>query len=167
MTRFEAGCVHVSNLLVGGTGAVYAWMLYAAEPVDPYAIVHHPWQPTVQHLHVLTAPLLVFAAGLIWRDHIWKHWRQKVPSRRRSGLGLLLTLVPLVASGYLIQTAVEPAWRSTWVAVHLVTAVLWIGAYAAHYVAGLTKRRQQRRALARSQELRATESAEPVTPPAR
>ncbi|HYH44472.1 MAG TPA: hypothetical protein VEG34_02210, partial [Thermoanaerobaculia bacterium] len=62
MTRFEAWTVHVSTLLVGGTGLVYAWMLYLLPADDPFSTLHHRWQPDVQHLHVLTAPLLVFAA---------------------------------------------------------------------------------------------------------
>lgn len=153
MTRGEAWSVHISNLLVGGTGLVYAWMLYVTEPSDPFSVVNHPWQPAVQHLHVLAAPLLVFAAGLIWRDHIWKHFK-KGNSRRRSGLGLLLTLVPMVASGYLIQTAVDPTWRKIWVGVHLVTAVLWAGAYVGHYVVGRKKARAKRKAAARAEGLR-------------
>lgn len=153
MTRGEAWSVHISNLLVGGTGVVYAWMLYVTEPSDPFSVVNHPWQPTLQQLHVLVAPLLVFAAGLIWRDHIWKHFKNG-NSRRRSGLGLLLTLVPMVVSGYLIQTSVDPTWRKIWVGVHLTTAALWVLAYLGHYVAGRKQARAKRRAAARAESLR-------------
>lgn len=135
MKRAEAWTMHLSMLLVAGTGLVYAWMRYLAEPADPYAVVNHPWQPAVQHLHLWTAPLLVFAAGLIWREHIWKHWRQGVRKSRSSGLALLASLAPMVASGYLIQTAVADAWREAWVAVHLTAAALWIGGYAGHVYA--------------------------------
>lgn len=147
MNRAEAWFVHVSNLLVGGTGIVYAWMRYALEPADPYAVVHHPLQPMVQHLHLWTAPLLVFAAGLIWRDHVWKHFRRGVPSGRRSGISLLLTLIPMIVSGYLIQTAVTPAWRTAWIAIHLATSGLWLLGYSAHYVAELKRRARKRQAL--------------------
>jgi hypothetical protein len=27
-----------------------------AEPADEWAVVNHPWQPHLQHLHVLAAP---------------------------------------------------------------------------------------------------------------
>lgn len=149
MTRFEAWTVHLSSLLVGGTGLVYAWMRYFAEPVDPYAVVNHPWQPTLQHLHILVAPLMVFAVGFIWREHVWKHWGQKVRGRRRTGLSLMLTVVPMVVSGYLIQTAVSDTWRGVWVAVHLVTSGLWGLAYAGHLVMPwLAKRRKRRSARA-------------------
>lgn len=134
MSRFEAWVLHVSSLLVGGTGLVYAWMVYLVRPADPYAVVNHPWQPAVQHLHILIAPLLVFAAGLVWHRHAWTHYRRGVGRRRRSGVSLIFTLVPMVISGYLIQTAVEAQWRRVWVIVHLAASALWLAGYLAHQV---------------------------------
>jgi hypothetical protein len=132
VSRLEAWMLHVSNLLVGGTGLVYAWMIYLVEPADPYAVVHHPLQPQVQHLHILVAPLLVFAAGLIWRRHVWWQWRRRDGERRRSGLSLALFLAPMIVSGYLVQTAVDDGWRRIWVAVHLTASGLWLAGYLAH-----------------------------------
>jgi hypothetical protein len=147
MSRFERWTLHLSSLLVGGTGLVYAWMAYLARPADPYAVVNHPWQPMVQHLHVLVAPLLVFAAGLIWQRHVMQHWKKGVKGRRRSGLSLILTMVPMVASGYLIQTTTGEGWRQAWVVVHLVASGLWLVGYLAHQVspAWAAWRRLQRR----------------------
>ena len=132
MSRLERWTLHLSMLLVGGTGVVYAWMRYLAEPADPYAVVNHPWQPTLQHLHVLAAPLLVFGVGIIWREHIWRHWRRGVETARRTGAGMLLTLTPMVLSGYLIQTSVTAEWRTAWIVVHLATSALWLVGYLAH-----------------------------------
>lgn len=146
MKRAEAWTVHLSMLLVGGTGLVYAWMRYLAEPVDPYSLVGHPWQPAVQHLHVWTAPLLVFAAGLIWREHIWKHWRSGRRKGRRSGLSLLAGLAPMVVSGYLLQTAVTIYWRQVWMIVHLAASGLWIAGYLGHVYALLVRLRLLRAA---------------------
>ena len=145
MTRFEAWTVHLSSLLVGGTGLVYAWMRYFAESADPYAVVNHPLQPTLQHLHILLSPLMVFAVGFIWREHVWKHWRRRGRGRRRSGLSMMLTLVPMVLSGYLIQTAVSDTWRGVWVTVHLAASGLWLAAYAGHLLAPLLARWRRRR----------------------
>ncbi len=131
MSRAEAWAIHLSTLLVGGTGVVYAWMRYALEPPDPWAVVHHPWQPAVQHLHVWLAPALVFAAGAVWRGHAWPRWRGG-GRRLASGVSLMAGLAPMVASGYLLQTAVEPAWRSVWVAVHLAASGLWLVAWGIH-----------------------------------
>lgn len=126
--------MHVATLLVGGTGLVYAWMRYFANPADPEALIAHPLQPAVQHLHLWTAPLLVFAAGLLWRRHVWAGIRLGVRERRRAGIGLALALLPMVVSGYLLQTAVEPAWRRGWVVVHVTASVLWILGYLVHQV---------------------------------
>lgn len=140
MSRFERWLLHGSTILVGATGLVYAWMLYLLPPADVFSVVRHPLQPAVQHAHVLVAPLLVFAAGVVWRRHVWLHWQEGVRARRRSGLSLILTLVPMVASGYLLQTAVDPGWRRVWVAVHLAASVLWLAGYAVHQLLGLLAR---------------------------
>ncbi len=132
MSRFEAWMLHLSNLLVGGTGLVYTWMVFLAEPADPYAVVNHPLQPQVQHLHILFAPLLVFTAGLIWRRHVWSQWKRGTEDRRRSGLSMIFLLVPMVVSGSLIQTATGDEWRRIWVWIHLATSGLWLLGYLVH-----------------------------------
>lgn len=139
MSRFEAWTTHAATLLVGGTGLVYAWMRYLIRPADPlaFAVVNHPLQPLVQHLHILLAPLLVFAAGLMWHQHAWGYWRQGMRRHRRSGASMILTLVPMVVSGYLIQTAVDGDWRRLWVIVHLAASGLWLLGYLAHQVPAL------------------------------
>jgi hypothetical protein len=134
VSRFESWSIHLSNLLVGGTGLVYAWMLYLVRPSDPYAVVNHPLQPQMQHLHILVAPLLVFVVGLVWQRHIWAHWSKGIRRARRSGISMVLTLVPMVVSGYLIQTAVDGGWRKAWVVVHLIASALWALGYLAHQV---------------------------------
>ncbi len=134
MTPLEAWCVRIANLLVIATGLVYAWMRYLAKPEDPFAVVNHPWQPALQHLHVLTAPLLVFVVGLIWKRHVAMSLRLEVKERHRSGLALALTFVPMVASGYLLQIATGAAWRKAWVVVHLAASALWLVGFLAHQV---------------------------------
>ncbi len=141
MSRSEAWLLHAANLLVGGTGIAYAWMLYLLVPADPYAVVNHPLQPLTQHAHVWSAPLLVFAVGLVWKRHAWRQYAQGVQPRRRSGAALLAAFAPLVVSGYTLQTAVDPGWRRAWLAIHLATAVLWLAATASHQLA---RRRLQR-----------------------
>ncbi len=132
MSRFEALLLHLSTALVGGTGLVYAWMIYLVRPSDPYAVVNHAWQPHLQHLHILVAPLLVFAAGLVWKRHIWAGVTSGAGQSRRTGLALALAFVPMAASGYLLQTAVEPGWRKAWMIVHLAASTLWLLGYLAH-----------------------------------
>jgi len=145
MSRWEARIQHLANLLVGGTGIIYATMRYVMEPADEWAVVNHPWQPHVQHLHVLTAPLLVFACGLIWHRHVAGNLIRKERRGRSSGPGLLLTLAPMALSGYLIQTTVGEAWRQVWIVVHLTSSAAWILAFAGHLVSPYWLRLRQRR----------------------
>lgn len=107
MSRVQKLFLHLSNLAVCGTGLVYAWMRYLVEPGDEWAVVNHPWQPHFQHLHVLTAPLLVFALGLIWSTHVLGKLANG-SENRVAGAGLTALFLPMVASGYLLQVAVDP-----------------------------------------------------------
>lgn len=135
MTPLEAWCVRLANLLVIATGLAYAWMRYFLRPSDPFAVVNHPWQPAVQHLHVLAAPLLVFVIGLVWKRHVAMSLRLEVRERHRSGLALALAFAPMAASGYLLQISTGDAWRRTWVVVHLATSALWLGGFLIHQLA--------------------------------
>jgi hypothetical protein len=128
--------LHLANLAVSGTGLIYAWMSYLLQPVDEWAVVNHPWQPLVQHLHVLAAPLLVFAIGLIWSVHVLGKL-QNGHRVRASGLGLMALFLPMAASGYLQQVAVDPEWRRRWVVIHVISSLLWVGAIVVHQVRSL------------------------------
>ena len=133
MTRVERLFLHVANGLVGGTGLVYATMRYLMSPVDEWSVVNHPWQPHVQHLHVLAAPLLVFAVGLIWSRHVSTKYRNGSQGRT-TGIGLVVALVPMAVSGYLIQVAVDPTWRTAWVVIHVASSLVWLVVLTAHQV---------------------------------
>jgi hypothetical protein len=123
---------HASNLLVGGTGVVYGAMRYFMEPSDPFSVVNHPWQPHFQHLHVLVAPLLVFVVGWSWQRHIRPRLRRRDMARYTTGISLVFSLVPMIASGYLLQTTVDPTWHKVWVGVHLAASGLWLLGYLIH-----------------------------------
>jgi hypothetical protein len=125
--------LHLANVAVCGTGLVYAWMRYLFDPIDEWAVVNHPWQPHFQHIHVLVAPLLVFAVGLIWSAHVLgklKNGRKN----RVAGIGLTALFLPMAASGYLLQVAVQPGWRQAWIWVHVVSSLVWVVAFVVHQV---------------------------------
>lgn len=136
MTRGQLIVLHVASLAVAGTGLVYAWMRYLVEPADEWAVVNHAWQPHLQHLHVLAAPLLVFAVGLIWSGHVAAKLRNG-RRNRVAGVGLTALFLPMAASGYLLQVAVDPVWRERWIWVHVAASLLWIGAFIAHQIRAL------------------------------
>lgn len=145
MTRFERWLQHGAVALVGGTGVVYLVFLYLVPAPDPFAVVHHPWQPHVQHLHLLVAPLLVFSAGQIWAAHAAAKIRSTGGTRRRSGTLLVLALLPMIVSGYLLQVAVEDRWREIWSIVHAVTSGLWLLGYVGHLLTSTVRRIWARR----------------------
>lgn len=134
MSRSTAWFVHAAALLGGGTGLVYGWMRYLAEPADEFALVNHPAQPLVQALHLWTVPLLVFGGGLLWRDHVWARVRSGYPRRRKTGLALFALFFPMVLSGAVVQTAESEVMRTLAIWIHAVSGTLWFLAYAAHFV---------------------------------
>ena len=134
MSRWEGRFLSAANLLVGGTGLIYAIMRYFMKPADEWAVINHPWQPQLQHLHVLSAPLLVFACGLIWHQHVVENMRRDERRGTSTGPGLLLTFVPMALSGYLIQTTTGATWRQIWVVAHLVSSAAWLLAFVGHLV---------------------------------
>ena len=136
MSRGQVMFLHLANLAVSGTGLIYAWMSYLLQSADEWAVVNHPYQPVVQHLHVLSAPLLVFAIGLIWSVHALAKLRNGRRGRA-SGLGLMALFLPMAASGYLLQVAVDPEWRRRWIVIHIVSSLMWVGALAVHQVRAL------------------------------
>ena len=134
MTRFDAWLFHIANGLVSVTGLVYAWMSYVMTTDDPYALVNHPWQPHLLHAHIVAAPMLVFVIGHLWHRHSLKLYRAGMIQGRRSGLSMMTLAFPMIVSGYLIQAAVEPVWRTAWVWVHVIASVLWITGSLGHLV---------------------------------
>mgnify|MGYP001192325437 FL=1 len=104
-------------MLTGVTGLIYWWMDEFLQPIDEFAIINHPLQPWLLKAHIIIAPVLVFALGVIWMNHIWKHIRISMQGARKSGLIAVVLITPMVFSGYLIQAVISPV---------LLTVLIWI-----------------------------------------
>jgi hypothetical protein len=91
----------------------------------------HPWLPTAQHLHVLAAPLLVFALGMVVRGHFLTQVR-KGQGGFRTGLGAAVLIAPMVLSGGGIQVVTDPAWRTALAWGHGLSASFFLLAYLGH-----------------------------------
>ena len=132
MSTFEKWLLWSSTAAVAVTGIVFGWMKYFLATDDPYAVVHHPLQPLVLKLHVLSAPVLVFALGVVYTRHVVRQWRLGRARGRPSGIGIVTTLLPMVLSGYLIQvvTAAPLLAAAQWT--HIATGVLFAVGLGVH-----------------------------------
>lgn len=145
MTRLTAWSVHLAALLVGATGLVYGWMRYCLEPADELALVHHPLEPSFQHLHVLFAPLLVFVCAAIWRGHVWTRVRAGFRPRRSTGLVLFALFFPMALSGAWVQIAEGALARELAIWLHAGSGTVWCVAYCVHLLSSQEPARQEPR----------------------
>lgn len=133
MSRLERVLLHLAVLLAASSGTVFFWMKYLLVGRDPFSVVHHPWQPHVLAAHVLVVPLLVFALGLITREHIVGRFLGggTLPGRR-SGIGAIPLALSMIVSGYLMQVLTGPAPRRVMAMLHAASGGAFTLAYVAH-----------------------------------
>lgn len=144
MTPLEKWLVWLSTAAVGVSGIVYGVMKYLMRSDDPYAVVHHPWQPVFLKLHIVTAPVLVFAVGAVFARHVVHHWRSGRETGRGSGLAIVATLIPMMLSGYLIQTLTSASWIFRVAVLHMTASALYLLGVAAHEVIAWRSGRRRR-----------------------
>jgi hypothetical protein len=133
VTRLEKGLLHGSAALVAASGIAYAAFKYFMTSDDPFSAVGHPLQPWALRVHVLAAPALVFAVGMILKDHVLGKLKNgSPPAARRGGSAALAVFLFLAATGYILQVLVSGTAR-TWTGwTHAAAGVLFVLAYAAH-----------------------------------
>ena len=150
MNRFQRLLLWWSTALTTVTGVIYAWMKYLMEPVNEWAAINHPLQPLVLKLHILVAPLMVFAVGMVTVNHIWSLYRSGLPRGRRTGIVTGATFGPLVLTGYLIQGVTWPLLLAILAWTHLGLGVVVAAAFVGHRVAvqlGLRRRPRELRVV--------------------
>lgn len=136
MKRWERWSFNSLNVVVAVTGVVYFVMKYLLATDDPFAVVNHPWQPTMLALHVVVAPALILFFGIVLRSHILKKLASRYQPDRRTGWISLLSFAAMALSGYLLQVASSPFWLNAMIVLHVVTSAVFILGYAAHLVIG-------------------------------
>ena len=127
MTALDRALVHGSTAAVGVTGLAYFAFKHFMAGDDPFSAVNHPLQPWALKAHVLAAPILVFAIGLIFRDHVLAKARNGGTRRvKRSGLALGIAVLPATATGYLLPVLASGGSRDAvaWAHVGFGTALL-------------------------------------------
>jgi len=160
MKPFARWLVWVSSIATALTGVVYFWMDRMMSPVDEWAVISHPLQPLVLKAHLLVAPLLVFAMGAVAVDHVWKYYRGTIRRARRSGLSAMWPVVPMVATGYLIQAITHERWLAVVAWAHIAAGVAYVVGLAAHQIA---VRRSRLVTLQMRTTLEASETRRPAT----
>ncbi len=136
MNPLERWSLHLSALLTAGTGLVYGWLRYFGQRVGEFGPEAHPLQALLQHLHVLSAPLLVLTLGMILKGHVEPLLRSGRMKPLGTGLFLLGGLAPMILAGYAVQVVVDPEWRRLWAWIHGLSSLLFLGAYLVHLARG-------------------------------
>ena len=144
MTRVEKVAVWGSTLATTVTGVGFFWTKYLVESDQPWAVINHPLQPWLLKAHILVAPLLVFAVGMITLRHIWRHVQSRTDWGRRTGLFAMATVAPMIITGYLIQAVTHPIWLQGTAILHIVTGTAFALAVALHLP---SLRKDRRRAV--------------------
>ena len=140
MNRLEAWLLHLSTIVLTVTGAVYACMHYLMKSNDPFSVINHPAEPYMLDIHIIAAPVLVVAIGIILHSHILFKIEGGSRAARKSGLILIPLFLIMAASGYILQITSGVINRIFFWA-HLVSGSLWALIYAAHHLASLAVRR--------------------------
>jgi hypothetical protein len=141
--RWERWTFNLTAAAVTVTGVAYFWMKNFVTSPDPFAVVNHPWEATMLHLHVLTSPAFVLIFGIILNSHIIRKLGASKMPNRRSGLSSLLLFATMLGSGYLLQVGTDPAWLRALVAIHIGAGAAFSITYVIHLVisARLVRRR--------------------------
>lgn len=147
MNKFEKWLLHLSTAVLGVSGAGFWWMKHLMEPIDPFAVVNHLLQPWFLASHILVAPVVLFAVGLIAREHIWKESRRPGNRNRRIGFACFTALGVSGLSGYLLQTTVREGLRLVFLWVHLSSGAVYLAAYLIHLAFALRLARRRRRGM--------------------
>lgn len=142
MSPFERALLAASIALSGATGLT-VWLMKRLLPRDPFAAAGGAWEPVILGLHVLAGPVVIFAIGLVSREHIVAHLREGVAYGRVSGSGSILFAAAAIATGYVLEVVTAEGPRGALVWVHLGSGLLFLASFAIHFVRGLRGRRLQ------------------------
>lgn len=140
MNRVEVWLLHISTFVLSATGLIYAAMHYLMKPVDPFSVVNHPWEPFMIAAHIVIAPVLVLAVGLIAHSHILWKLENGAQIARWSGIFLMPLFAIMVVSGYLLQVITGTGHPAV-VWVHLISGTLWLLSFVIHQISSLRFRR--------------------------
>jgi hypothetical protein len=132
MNTFERWSLWISAAGTTVTGVGLLWVKYFLQSDDPWAVINHPLQPWLLKAHILAVPLLIFALGLVTARHIWAHYRAGVRDGRRSGSLTALVAIPMIATGYLVQTVTREDLLAVIAISHIVLGLAFAAGFVSH-----------------------------------
>ena len=149
MNGAPRGLLWLTTIVTLVTGLAYAGMRYLLVSDDPFSAHGHPLQPWALAIHVIVAPVMVFATGWFWGLHVLPKLRREAVARH-SGIALTSLAAVMIGSGYGLQVLAEPWARTAFAWAHGVSGVLFAGLLAGHQLIGRRATRSAREAPDRS-----------------
>jgi hypothetical protein len=131
MRKIDRVLIGISSSMLFVTGLILFGMIYIFQTFDEFGVVVNPAQPAMQVIHLVFAPLFVFAVGAIFHTHILSGLR-KNGTGMRSGLVMSVLLFVMILSGYAVQLVSSSQLRTALSLMHTVSGVLWAGFLVAH-----------------------------------
>jgi len=123
---------HFCHYLALITGIGYFLILHYFKIVTQYGVRPNPWQGYWQGAHILVVPALVFAIGMLWKDHIYPKYQKREQRKRKSGLILIISFFLMGITGYLIQVMGGVETIIFIKNFHFYSSLIWSLAYGVH-----------------------------------
>ena len=134
--KFERWGFNGAYAAITLSGAAYFVMKYLMATDDPFAVVNHPWEPTMLAIHVIAGPIAITLFSLAFRSHGLPQIWQAARLNRKSGLAAGSVFLVLVGSGYLNQVATDPIVLEASIWTHVGAGGVFVATYAIHLVVG-------------------------------
>lgn len=133
MRRWLVRLTWIATALAGASGLAFFVMKYLLKGGGEFAVIHHPLQPWMLRLHVVAAPILVFALGAVAATHFSFHWRSGTRAGRRTGILLLSAAGLMALTGSAIQVVTGERTLAAVALSHFAIGALFVGAILAHW----------------------------------
>jgi hypothetical protein len=143
MNRFEKWTLWTSLALTAITGVGLLWTKYFMHTDDPWAVINHPLQPWLLKAHIVAAPALIFALGLISSKHIWQHFKAPIPVGRKTGIVTVLMAGMMILTGYLVQIVTQVVSLKVLAISHIALGLVFLAGFVAHQMLVSTRAPQR------------------------
>ncbi len=132
------GSLKILIAVMAVSGLAHYYLKHFTKTDDPFAVVNHPLEPVMQKIHILAAPLFLFAMGAMARSHILDNGRRRENGRRlrKSGVIAMIVLPFMVLSGYALQVIPDAALLDDLALVHLAVGLAFVAVFSGHWLSG-------------------------------